>query len=89
MTFIIDNAELVWDYDKTTNAANISDNNLKLVRSSEVLWNMRETVGYDDCCVGVHQLSDSEFYFVTFMGLGFTMRVEGNAVICVKKVFTK
>ena len=90
MIIQLNNAELVWDFDENnTNAAEIPDNNLKLVRNAEILWNMRDTVGYDDCCVSVNLLSDNGFYFVTFMGLGFTMRIEGNSVICVKNVITK
>ena len=90
MIFDLENAGLVWDFDeKNTNAAEIPDNNLKLVKDSEVLWNMRDTVGYDDCCVGVHPISENEFYFVTFLGLGFTMRIEENTVICIKKTITK
>ena len=90
MIIQLNDAELVWEFDENnTNAAEISDNNLKLVKNSEILWNMRDIVGYDDCCVGVHLLSKNEFYFVTFNGLGFTMRVEGNEVTCVKSVITK
>ena len=90
MVFKLGNSELIWDYDKNnTNAAKISDNNLKLMISSDTVWNMRDTVGYDDCCVGVHKLSENEFYFVTFLGLGFTMQIVNNTVTCIKKTFTK
>ena len=50
---------------------------------------MRDVVGYDDCCVGVYRLSENEFYFVTFLGLGYTMRIEDNTVTCIKKTITK
>lgn len=90
MIFQLNNAKLVWDFDESnTNAAEIPDNNLRLVKNSEALWNMRDIVGYDDCCVGVHQLSENEFYFVTFLGLGFTMRIEDHKVTCIKKTITK
>ena len=90
MIFQFDNAALVWDFDESnTNAAEIPDNNLRLVKNSEVLWNMRDTVGYDDCCVAAGQLSEIEFYFITFMGLRFTMRYEGSAVTCVRSAITK
>lgn len=90
MIFRLENAELVWDFDESnTNAAEIPDNNLRLVNNSETLWNMRDTVGYDDCCVAAGQLSENEFYFITFMGLRFNMRVEDNAVTCIKTTITK
>ena len=90
MIFLLDNADLVWDFDENnTNAALIPDNNLRLMKKSGILWNMRDTVGYDDCCVAAGQLSENEFYFITFMGLRFTMRVEDNAVICINTAITK
>ena len=90
MIFRLGAAELVWDFDENnTNAAEIPDNNLRLMINSVTVWNMRDTVGYDDCCVAAGQLSENEFYFITFMGLRFTMRVEDNAVTCVKSNITK
>ena len=90
MIFSLGNTELVWEFDpNNTNAAEIPDNNLKLVKNSATLWNMRDIVGYDDCCVSVHRLSENEFYFVTFLGLGFTMRIEDHTVTCIKKTITK
>ena len=93
MIFRLENAELIWDFDpKNTNAALIPDNYLKLVKDSgayETLWNMRDTVGYDDCCVAAGILSENGFYFITFMGLRFTMRFDGNAVTCINTAITK
>ena len=90
MAFQLVNAVLVWDFDENnTNAAEIPDNNLKLMINSVTVWNMRDTVGYDDCCVAMGILSENEFYFITFMGLRFTMRLEDNAVACIKTAITK
>lgn len=50
---------------------------------------MIDTVGYIDTCVGLSILSDDSFYFVTFCGLGFTMRVVGDNIECIKKEITK
>lgn len=45
---------------------------------------MKDTVGYTDTCIGVSQLPNDCFYFVTFRGLGFTMKVLDNNAECIK-----
>ena len=50
---------------------------------------MKDTVGYTDTCVKLSVLSEDTFYFVTFAGLGFTMKVVGDNVECIKKRITK
>ena len=50
---------------------------------------MKDTIGYTDTCVGLSILSDDSFYFVTFRGLGFTMRFNDGNVECIKKQITK
>ncbi len=86
MEYIIQNKKLIWNFNKAEcNAAKLKDNNLFI----EGIWNMKDTVGYTDTCVGVSILSDDTFYFVTFCGLGFTMRLVGDKVECIKKQITK
>ena len=89
MEYIINGKKLVWDYydyDKTSiDASRLKDNNLHI----DNIWNMKDTVGYTDTCVGVSILDDDTFYFVTFCGLGFTMKVLENTVECIKKQITK
>lgn len=86
MEYLIQNKKLIWDFDKAeSNARKIKDNNLFI----EGAWNMKDTVGYTDSCVGVSILSDDTFYFITFCGLGFTMKVIDNDIICIKKQITK
>ena len=86
MEYTIQNQTLIWDFDKVeSNAAKLKDNNLYI----EGIWNMKDTVGYADVCVSVSILSDDTFYFVTFCGLGFTMKLVGNSVECTKKQITK
>ena len=50
---------------------------------------MKDTIGYTDTCVGLSILSDDSFYFVTFCGLGFTMRVNDGNIECIKMQITK
>lgn len=86
MEYIIKDKKLIWDFDKAeSNASKFKDNNLYI----EGIWNMIDTVGYIDTCVGLSILSDDSFYFVTFCGLGFTMRVVGDNIECIKKKITK
>lgn len=86
MEYVLQSKTLVWDFDKTeSHAAKLKDNNLFI----EGIWNMKDTVGYTDTCVSVSILSEDTFYFVTFCGLGFTMKLVGNTIECVKKQITK
>lgn len=82
MEYIIQDKTLIWDFDKTeSNASKLKDNNLFI----DGIWNMKDTVGYTDTCVNLLILSDDSFYFVTFCGLGFTMRVVGDSVECIER----
>lgn len=86
MEYTIQDKKLIWDFDKAeSNAAKLKDNNLFI----EGIWNMKDTVGYTDTCVAVSILSDDTFYFLTFRGLGFTMRLAGDNVEFIKKQITK
>lgn len=86
MEYTIQDKKLIWDFDKSEcNAAKLKDNNLFI----KDIWNMKDTLGYTDTCIGVSILSDDTFYFVTFCGLGFTMRLVGDNVKCIKKQITK
>lgn len=86
MEYIINGKKLVWDHDQTNNdACKYKDNNLYI----DGIWNMQDTVGYTDTCVSVTQLTEDSFYFVTFCGLGFTMKVLEEKVECIKKQITK
>lgn len=46
-------------------------------------------VGRSDVCTGLNILSDDTFYFYIFSGVGFTMKCDGNDVVCIRKVFVK
>ncbi|MDY4079555.1 MAG: hypothetical protein SOY42_12355 [Clostridium sp.] len=86
MNYFLNGKNLIWNFDKNeTDNKKLENNNLYI----EDLWNMKDTVGYTDSCVGVSILSDNKFYFVTFMGLGFTMQICNDKVICLKKQITK
>ena len=86
MEYIVNRKKLVWDHDQTNNdASKMKDNNLYI----DGIWNMKDSVGYTDTCVGVTQLTEDSFYFVTFCGLGFTMKVLEEKVECIKKQITK
>lgn len=86
MEYCLNSKKLIWDFDETiTDASKLKVNNLYI----EHMWNMQDTVGYEDTCVQVSVLSDDTFYFVTFMGLGFTMQICENEVICLKTQITK
>lgn len=86
MEYIIQGKRLIWEFDKKESAAScLTENNLYI----EDVWNMKDTVGYTDTCVSVSVLSGDSFYFVTFRGLGFTMKIVGEKVDCVSKHITK
>ena len=86
MEYIINGKKLIWDCDGTnSNASQLKDNNLYI----DGIWNMLDTLGYTDTCVSVSKLSEDSFYFVTFCGLGFTMKVFDNKVECIKRQITK
>ena len=86
MNYFLNGKNLIWNFYKNeTDAKKLENNNLYI----ENLWNMKDTVGYTDTCVGVTILSENKFYFVTFMGLGFTMQICNDKVICLKKQITK
>ena len=86
MEYIIQGKKLIWIVDKNeSDARKWKDDNLFI----EGIWNMKDTVGYTDTCVKLSVLSEDTFYFVTFAGLGFTMKVVGDNVECIKKRITK
>lgn len=77
MKYKIKDKELVWNED-------LSDNNLYI----EGLWNMKETVGHDECCVLLRMIDDDSFYFATYNGMGYTMKLE-EELKCIKKQMTR
>lgn len=84
--YVVHDKKLIWEFDKSeSNASKLKEDNLFI----EGIWNMKDTVGYTDTCVGLSVLSEDSFYFITFRGLGFTMKVVGNVVECIKKQITK
>jgi len=86
MEYIIQGKKLIWKFDRNeSDAHQLIEDNLFI----EDIWNMKDTVGYTDTCVSVSVLSEDSFYFVTFRGLGFTMRIVGEKVECINKQITK
>lgn len=86
MEYSVRNKKLIWDFDeKERNAAKLKENNLYIPD----IWNMKDTVGRSDVCVGVTIISEDTFYFVTFQGMGYTMTVNDTGIICSKKQITK
>lgn len=79
MEYAIQDKKLIWDADMVKN------NNLFI----KDIWNMKDTVGYDDACVAVRILSDDSFYFITYCGLGFTVKLVGDTVECIQQEITK
>ena len=75
----VNNKTLTWIDDEKT------DNNLYI----EKLWNMKDTVGFDDYCENVEIVDDNRFYFWTFKCMKYEMQISGDKVECVSKVFTK
>ena len=53
------------------------------------VWNMKDTVGYEDSCVLVNIIDGNTFRFTAFNGLSFLMKVNDNEVICIEKKETK
>ncbi|WP_028042986.1 hypothetical protein [Candidatus Stoquefichus massiliensis] len=86
MNYRLKDCILVWDYDETiTKACNLKLNNLYI----DGIWNMKDTVGYSDTCVGFHMLSEDTYYFITFNGIGFLMKYINHKVECLQKQITK
>lgn len=77
---------LVWECDEEeTNARNFKDNNLYI----EGVWNMSDTLGRTDTCVGVSITGENSFSFVTFSCIRCFMSVSGKKVELVSSVITK
>ena len=70
---------LKWDNDP------FKTNNLYI----DKVWNMKDTVGYEDSCVLVNIIDGNTFRFTAFNGLSFLMKVNDNEVICIEKKETK
>lgn len=86
MEYLVHNKKLIWDFDEEErNVAEIKENNLYIPD----IWNMKDTVGRSDACVGLTIISEDTFYFVTFQGMGYTMTVKDTGIICNKKQITK
>ena len=77
---------LVWERDdEETYAGNFKDNNLYI----EGVWNMSDTLGRSDTCVGMTVTGDNTFSFVTFSGLKYEMSVTSGKVELISKKITK
>lgn len=87
MEYTVGGKKLVWNFTQADggNAAKLQENNLYI----EGFWNMKDTVGRNETCVMLNILSEDTFYFVIFAGLGYTMQVKANEVICLGKQITK
>lgn len=84
------NGQLVWNFDREKGLiSEIPDNNLSFMFDGREIWNMRDTVGYDDVCVSASAVSDNEFCFITFNGLCFTMRYIDGKIDLVNTKITK
>lgn len=87
------NGQLVWDFDRengsVSDISKIPDNNLSFLLDGSEIWNMHDTVGYDDVCVSVSTISENEFCFITFNGLCFTMRCIDGKIDLVNTKITK
>ena len=77
--YLIGSYKLIWDFN------GIILNNLYI----EGVWNMRDTVGYDEWCVAVSLLSDDMFTFNTFNCIRYTMKINNEMVTLINKKFTK
>ena len=77
---------LVWERDdEEINARNFRDNNLYI----EGVWNMSDTLGRTDTCVGMTVTGENTFSFVTFSGLKYEMSVTNGKVELISKQITK
>ena len=77
---------LVWEWDEEeTFAGNFRDNNLYI----EGIWNMSDTLGRTDTCVGMTVTGERTFSFVTFSGIKYEMAVSNGKVKLVSKQITK
>lgn len=86
MEYVLQNKTVIWEFGKNeSDASKLKEDNLFI----EGIWNMKDTVGYTDTCVGLSVLSEDTFYFITFRGLGFTMRIVGDEVMCIKSQIMK
>lgn len=77
--YLIGSCKLIWNNPDNTL------NNLYI----EGLWNMRDTVGYDERCVDVSILSCDMFTFNTFNCIQYTMKINDEIVTLIDKKITK
>ena len=77
---------LIWEWDEEeTNARNFKDNNLYI----EGIWNMSDTLGRTDTCVGVSITGENTFSFVTISCIRYSMTVSDGKVELISSVITK
>lgn len=77
---------LVWEWDEEeTFAGNFKDNNLYI----EGIWNMSDTLGRNDTCVGLTITGENTFSFVTFSCIRYEMSVSDGNVILISTQTTK
>ncbi len=77
LTFVNDENE--------TNVAKLPDNNLYI----EGIWNMKDTLKFDDLCTGCWVIDDETFNFTVFSGGNFTMKIHDNTVELISRRFVK
>lgn len=76
--------KLHWNFESKdpgfSKTSGLSDNNLFIPG----LWNMKDTVGHDDCCVVLDVESEEAFSFTTFNGMRYSMTADKSSV-CLKE----
>ncbi len=77
---------LIWEWDEEeANARNFKDNNLYI----EGVWNMSETLGRTDTCVGVSIIGENKFSFVTISCIRYSMSVSSGKIELISSMITK
>ena len=77
---------LIWEWDnEETFAGNMKENNLYI----EGIWNMSDTLGRKDTCVGLTITGENAFSFVTFSGIRYEMAVTDGKIKLISSRITK
>ena len=82
----VSNYILIWDFDeKEPDISKASPNNLYI----DGLWSMSEFLGREELCVGVNIIDSNTFRFTTYLGMSYEMKITGDKVDCISKMFVK
>ena len=77
---------LIWDFNEDEpDVAKEPVDNLYI----ENVWQMKDTAGEGQLCVGINIIDGKNFYFTTFNALCYHMHIENNEVTLIEKFFTK